>query len=128
MNFVIARSVPYMMYVASFFSNPLCPNTRDQNFPTPRCLATLKTFSASQFLLDKEKLTKSISSDIKYGAYFVFAASLALSIFFVYFFLPETKGLSLEDMDVSFEVAHGDHHFPNVENEEKGEMRVEQRE
>jgi hypothetical protein len=67
------------------------------------------------------------SSNIKYGTYFIFAASLTLSIFFVYFFLPETKGLSLEDMDMLFGVAHGDHHFPSVEDEEKGEMRVEQR-
>lgn len=53
-NFVIARSVPYMM------------------------------------------------TNIGYGTYFVFAACLTLSIPFVYFFVPETKGLSLEEIDVLF--------------------------
>lgn len=59
MNFVIARSVPYMI------------------------------------------------SDIGYGTYFVFASFITLSIPFVYFFVPETKGLSLEEMDILFGVGVG---------------------
>lgn len=42
-------------------------------------------------------------SNIGYGTYFVFAAFTTLSIPFVYFFLPETKGLSLEEIDVLFD-------------------------
>ncbi|KAF2171325.1 hypothetical protein M409DRAFT_18440 [Zasmidium cellare ATCC 36951] len=59
MNFVIARSVPYMI------------------------------------------------SDIGYGTYFVFASFITLSIPFVYFFVQETKGLSLEEMDILFGVGVG---------------------
>lgn len=63
MNFVIARSVPYMI------------------------------------------------TSIGFGTYFVFAAMLSISIPFVYFFVPETKGLSLEDMDVLFGVPNADRHL-----------------
>lgn len=41
-------------------------------------------------------------SNIGYGTYFVFATCLTLSIPFVYFFVPETKSLSLEEIDVLF--------------------------
>jgi sugar porter (SP) family MFS transporter len=41
-------------------------------------------------------------SNIGYGTYFVFGTCLTLSIPFVYFFVPETKGLSLEEVDVLF--------------------------
>lgn len=41
-------------------------------------------------------------SNIGYGTYFVFATCLTLSIPFVYFFVPETKGQSLEEIDVLF--------------------------
>lgn len=43
-------------------------------------------------------------SNIGYGTYFVFAACLTLSVPFVYFFVPETRGISLEEMDVLFGV------------------------
>lgn len=39
----------------------------------------------------------------RYGTYFVFASCITLSIPFVYFCLPETKGLSLEEIDVLFD-------------------------
>lgn len=42
-------------------------------------------------------------SNIGYGTYFVFASFTTLSIPFVYFCLPETKGLSLEEIDVLFD-------------------------
>lgn len=44
-------------------------------------------------------------SDIGYGTYFVFASFITLSIPFVYFFVPETKGLGLEEMDILFGAA-----------------------
>lgn len=81
MNFVIARSVPYMI------------------------------------------------TNIGYGTYFLFAACLTLAVPFVYFFVPETKGLSLEDMDVLFGVPGADRHlFPRVEDTEKGQVSVEHKE
>ena len=40
-----------------------------------------------------------------YGTYFIFGSFCAAMCFFVYFFCPETKGLSLERMDELFGVA-----------------------
>lgn len=54
MNFVIARSVPYMIV------------------------------------------------NIGFGTYFVFAASMTLALPWVFFFVPETKNLGLEEMDALF--------------------------
>jgi hypothetical protein len=56
MNFVIARSVPYMI------------------------------------------------TNIGGGTYFVFASFLTAAIFFVFFFVPETRGLDMESMDILFGV------------------------
>lgn len=81
LNFVIARSVPYML------------------------------------------------TNIGYGTYFVFAACMTLAVPFVYFFVPETKGLSLEDMDALFGVPGADRHlFPRINDAEKGDSAVEHKE
>jgi hypothetical protein len=42
--------------------------------------------------------------NIGYGTYFVFATTTTISIPWVYFFVPETKNLSLEEMDRLFGV------------------------
>lgn len=42
-----------------------------------------------------------------FGIYFFFASLALLSIPFVFFFLPETKGIALENMDKLF-----DSHLP----------------
>lgn len=47
-----------------------------------------------------------------YGVYFFFASLMMCSIVFVYFLIPETKGVPLESMDQLFEIkpirhAHG---------------------
>lgn len=42
--------------------------------------------------------------NIGYGTYFCFAAATTISIPWVYFFVPETKHLSLEEMDRIFGV------------------------
>ena len=41
-------------------------------------------------------------TNIGYGTYFVFAACTTLSIPFVWFMIPETKGLKLEEVDALF--------------------------
>ncbi|QPG74358.1 hypothetical protein FOA43_001685 [Brettanomyces nanus] len=41
-------------------------------------------------------------TNIKYGTFFFFAACLFVSVPFVYFLLPETRGLTLENMDIMF--------------------------
>jgi Sugar (and other) transporter len=38
-----------------------------------------------------------------YGVYFFFSYLMILSIAFVYFLIPETKGIPLESMDLLFE-------------------------
>jgi hypothetical protein len=65
-------------------------------------------------------------SNIGYGTYFVFAASLTLSVPFVGVFVPEMGGLGLEDMDLLFGVPGADRNlFPQVADEEKVEDTVE---
>jgi hypothetical protein len=39
-----------------------------------------------------------------YGVYFFFASLMILSVFFVWFLIPETKGIPLEAMDRLFEI------------------------
>lgn len=41
-------------------------------------------------------------SNIGFGTYFVFAACTSLSIPFVWFMVPETKGMKLEEVDALF--------------------------
>lgn len=41
-------------------------------------------------------------SGITYGLYIFFAAWLLVGGLFVYFFIPETRGKTLEEMDASF--------------------------
>lgn len=42
-------------------------------------------------------------SNISYGTYFVFAACTTLAVPFVWFMVPETKGMKLEEVDALFE-------------------------
>lgn len=42
-------------------------------------------------------------ADIEYGLFLFFGCSVCVGITFAYFFLPETKGVQLEDMDIMFE-------------------------
>lgn len=48
-------------------------------------------------------------SDIGYGTYFLFAACMTLAIPWVFFFVPETRNISLEDMDELFGMPPVDH-------------------
>lgn len=48
-------------------------------------------------------------SNIGYGTYFLFAAFITISVPWVFFFVPETKGLSLVDMDVLFGLPQIEH-------------------
>jgi len=41
---------------------------------------------------------------IQYGVFFFFGTSVVIGAIFVFFFLPETKEVALEDMDVMFNV------------------------
>lgn len=51
------------------------------------------------------RYTSQMIKAMGYGIYFLFASLAVLSVPFVYFFLPETKGISLEDMDKLFDKA-----------------------
>lgn len=41
-------------------------------------------------------------ADIQYGTFLFFGTSVVCGMIFSYFFLPETKGVALEDMDIMF--------------------------
>jgi hypothetical protein len=42
--------------------------------------------------------------NIKYGTFLFFGCSLVVGIFVVFFLMPETKGLALEEMDILFNI------------------------
>ncbi|KAM5356463.1 hypothetical protein ACJ41O_003109 [Fusarium nematophilum] len=46
--------------------------------------------------------TPYMMTDIKWGTFLLFACSVVFGFFFTFFLVPETKGISLEDMDVLF--------------------------
>jgi hypothetical protein len=41
-------------------------------------------------------------TNIHYGTFLFFGSWLAIAMVFVFFLMPETKGLSLEEMDILF--------------------------
>ncbi|PYH87136.1 general substrate transporter [Aspergillus uvarum CBS 121591] len=58
------------------------------------------------------RFTPQMFEKMDYGVYFFFASLMILSFIFVYFLIPETKGVPLENMDPLFEIkpvwkAHG---------------------
>ncbi|KAF8585353.1 general substrate transporter [Ramaria rubella] len=53
-----------------------------------------------QFVITKS--TPFMITSLGYGTYFLFGASMTISFAWVWFLLPETKGLRLEDMDALF--------------------------
>lgn len=48
------------------------------------------------------QITPDMLSDITYGTYLIFGALTFLGAGFMWFFVPETKRLTLEEMDVVF--------------------------
>lgn len=81
--------------------------------PNMRSLAQAVASSSNwlwNFLVSR--FTPQMLAQMEYGTYFFFASLMFLSIFFVYFLIPETKGVPLERMDQLFETkpvwhAHG---------------------
>lgn len=49
------------------------------------------------------RFTPQMFTKMGYGVYFFFASLMILSVFFVFFLIPETKGIPLENMDRLFE-------------------------
>lgn len=43
-------------------------------------------------------------ADITYGTFLFFGSFVVIGLIFVYLLMPETKGLSLEEMDVLFNI------------------------
>ena len=43
-------------------------------------------------------------TNITYGTFLFFGSSLVFGILFVYLLMPETKGMSLEEMDILFNI------------------------
>ncbi|KAL2263811.1 hypothetical protein VTK26DRAFT_4978 [Humicola hyalothermophila] len=50
------------------------------------------------------RFTPQMFLKMEYGVYFFFASLMILSIFFIFFLLPETKSIPLESMDRLFEI------------------------
>ena len=61
------------------------------------CVATHWLFN---FVIARS--TPYMISNITYGTYFVYAACTTISVPFIWFMIPETKGLKLEDVDDLF--------------------------
>jgi len=62
------------------------------------CVATHWLFN---FVIARS--TPYMISNIGFGTYFVFAACTTLAVPFVWFMIPETKGMKLEEVDALFE-------------------------
>jgi hypothetical protein len=76
------------------------------------------------------RFTPQMFSSMGYAVYFFFASLMILSIIFVYFLIPETKGVPLESMDQLFDIkpvwrAHGQMLAQLRENEERFRNDVE---
>lgn len=77
------------------------------------------------------RFTPQMFSSMGYGVYFFFASLMILSIIFVFFLLPETKGVPLESMEQLFEEkpvrrAHGTVISRLREEEERFRQDIEQ--
>jgi hypothetical protein len=57
-----------------------------------------------QFVIAKS--TPYMISSMGYGTYFLFASFMTIAFLWVYFLLPETKGIRLEEMDALFGAVH----------------------
>jgi hypothetical protein len=55
-----------------------------------------------QFIITKS--TPFMLASMKYGTYFFFASAMTIAFFWTYFILPETSGVTLEEMDALFGV------------------------
>lgn len=50
-------------------------------------------------------------TDITYGTFLFFGTSVVVGIIFAYFYLPETKEVALEDMDILFSIKGSARHM-----------------
>ncbi|KAA8899191.1 general substrate transporter [Sphaerosporella brunnea] len=67
---------------------------------------------------------------IRGGTYYFFGACIVLTVIWVWFCVPETKGVTLEDMDLLFGVPHGEGRDPQVtaEAQQVGDVKDEKEE
>ncbi|KAF8513808.1 quinate permease [Gautieria morchelliformis] len=72
-----------------------------------------------QFVITKS--TPFMITSIGYGTYFFFGASMSISFVWVWFLLPETKGLRLEDMDVIFGLPESHNSTPEEKSQQQPE-------
>lgn len=77
------------------------------------------------------RFTPQMFAKMGYGVYFFFASLMICSIVFVFFLIPETKGVPLESMDQLFEIkpvwrAHGEMVSKLREEEERFRHEIEE--
>lgn len=64
------------------------------------------------------RMTNDMVDKMQYGIFFFFASLAALAVPFVFFFVPETKGIALEDIDKLFDKKLSAHNAYKVVMEE----------
>ncbi|TFK35701.1 general substrate transporter [Crucibulum laeve] len=90
-------------------------------FPTRTRHYGLALASASQWLWNfvVSKVTPDMISDLKYKIFFMFATVNILGMGLFSLLIPETKGRSLEDMDIIFGSITAEERQTNIERQEK---------
>ncbi|PGG98642.1 hypothetical protein AJ79_08797 [Helicocarpus griseus UAMH5409] len=93
-----------VFYTPSWNGTPWVVNS-EMFDPSMRSLAQACAAASNwlwNFLISR--FTPQMFTKMGYGVYFFFASLMILSVVFVYFLIPETKGIPLESMDQLFEV------------------------
>lgn len=96
MDLLVSLGLMQNLRVLTFYSAEVFPTAVRQV-----CLVfTTCTQWLFQFVIAYS--TPYMVAEIQYGTFLFFGTSVVCGLIFSYFFLPETKGVSLEDMDIMF--------------------------
>ncbi|KEF56351.1 MFS transporter, SP family, sugar:H+ symporter [Exophiala aquamarina CBS 119918] len=94
------------LFIAAFASTwgPMAWAVCSELYPTRYASPCIALCAATNWLFNFliAFFTPFITGDINYAYGYVFAGCNILAVFFVYFFLPETSGRSLEEIDTMF--------------------------
>ncbi|KAL2203364.1 hypothetical protein CC79DRAFT_1390729 [Sarocladium strictum] len=111
-------------FVSSFAGVPFILASENVPFSIRAISATLG--AATQWIMNLvvTKATPYLITDIGYGTFFFFGSCICLGVVYVWFFVPETKGVPLEHMAVAFghEDLVSDHQRLSNKEEEVGRV------
>lgn len=94
--YIIAHSASWTSIPWVFSAEAFPTRVRGLAMMFPTCMQYLGQFAvvySLPFLLNS----------VGYGTYFFYVSWIVVCFFFVYFFIPETKGVALEDMGLLFD-------------------------